>query len=501
MVEGDDRSPRLPTGVPGLDRVLCGGLLKGGLYLISGPSGTGKTVLATHLCFARAAAGDRVAYVTLWAESHGLLLSHAAGFEFFDEEATRDRLLLVSGAQACGGELRALHDLVRNIVQSHSARLLVIDSLAPLIATHGPGEEVVALLRDLATSMALSGCTTVLVCPTNSAGPRPEEMAADGVLRLERQLIGMRAARVLDVSKFRGSPHLDGKHFFEIASRGFVVHPRLESVVSERPPAREVASERVRFGVVELDRMLSGGLAPAAATLLLGRPGSGKTILGLHFLAEGIRQGEPSVYFGFNETPPRLLTKAHKVGLDFSEAIADRTVEFLWHPPLEFLLDPLAARLLDAVARVGARRVFIDGFDGLRQITLIQSRLPMFMTALTTELRARGISLVVSMETSLFGEENLQRSIDLSGGFENLLLLRWAEVGSQLYRLLSILKVRESDYDPSSREFRISSQGIDVAESFASAEMILRGTIRPGATKDVAERPKTRARKRPRRGT
>ncbi|TMF44379.1 MAG: hypothetical protein E6I32_15215 [Chloroflexi bacterium] len=63
----------------------------------------------------------------------------------------------------------------------------------------------------------------------------------------------------------------------------------------------------------------------------------------------------------------------------------------------------------------------------------------------------------------------------ITGQVENLLLLRYVELHSQLYRLISIMKMRESSYDPSIREFRITEQGIEVAPTFASAQAILTG--------------------------
>jgi hypothetical protein len=55
----------------------------------------------------------------------------------------------------------------------------------------------------------------------------------------------------------------------------------------------------------------------------LGAPGSGKTLLGTHFLAAGARQGQRGLHFGFYETPIRLLDKARQVGLDLSTFSAD----------------------------------------------------------------------------------------------------------------------------------------------------------------------------------
>ena len=74
----------------------------------------------------------------------------------------------------------------------------------------------------------------------------------------------------------------------------------------------------------------------------------------------------------------------------------------------------------------------------------------------------------------------------ISGGIgfaDNLYFLRYIDLRSQLYRLISIIKMRDSDYDTSIREFRISEQGIEVASTFRSAEVILTGTTHPdGAT-------------------
>ena len=61
---------RLTTGVPGLDTVLRGGLLKGGVYMIQGRPGSGKTVLTNQICFHHASRAQRVLYTTLLAESH-----------------------------------------------------------------------------------------------------------------------------------------------------------------------------------------------------------------------------------------------------------------------------------------------------------------------------------------------------------------------------------------------------------------------------------------------
>jgi circadian clock protein KaiC len=66
-------------------------------------------------------------------------------------------------------------------------------------------------------------------------------------------------------------------------------------------------------------------------------------------------------------------------------------------------------------------------------------------------------------------------TISLSAIAENLILLRYVEIGSQLRRLLSIVKMRDSDFNPSLKEFRITARGIELADTFESATAILSG--------------------------
>jgi circadian clock protein KaiC len=61
---------------------------------------------------------------------------------------------------------------------------------------------------------------------------------------------------------------------------------------------------------------------------------------------------------------------------------------------------------------------------------------------------------------------------------ENILFLRYVEWQTRLYRLISIIKVRESIYDPDIREFKITPHGVEIEATFESAEDILSGLAR-----------------------
>src|SRR5688572_6800252 len=90
-------SKRVNTGVPGLDTLLRGGLLRGGVYIVQGQPGAGKTVLTNQICFHHVRQGGRVLYTTLLAESHERLLFNLSSFKFFDPAAVPEYLAYLSG--------------------------------------------------------------------------------------------------------------------------------------------------------------------------------------------------------------------------------------------------------------------------------------------------------------------------------------------------------------------------------------------------------------------
>ncbi len=465
---------RLPTGVAGLDRVLHGGLLRGALYLVTGGPGTGKTVLCSQVAFHRAAAGENVLYVTAFSEAHARLLSNLESFSFFDRSLVQSRITLLSAVSALeSGGLEHFHALLSQAVRTHRASLLIIDSLGSVSELAPSPFTYRKFLRELGTLLSLVGCTALLISPQSEDSENLEPFLADGIIDLKLRIRRMRQTRELAVRKFRGSAHLGGEHIFEIGDSGFCVYPRREALPLPRELDPPATSQKSRFGIPGLDDMLRGGVPPASVTALLGAPGSGKTLLGLHLLAEGLRTGQRCLYFGFYETPSRLLSKAEGVGLRLREHLEAGRLELQWRQPTEQFLDALAVHLVEGVRRQKVQRLFIDGADGLLQAAAHPERFTTFFSALSNELRALQVSTAISMETSFGGPKLGLAPVGLSAGVENIVFMRYVELRSRFHRLISILKVRESDYDPSLREFHITSRGLEVAGSSESAEEVL----------------------------
>ncbi len=484
---------RVPTGISGLDTILNGGLLRGGCYLVLGAPGAGKTILCNQMCFNHARAGGRVIYITLLSESHTRLIAHLRGLTFFDPAFVADAVQYFSGYSVLQrGGLRGLLELVRQEARAQQATLVVLDGLSTIETLVDDDMSIKVFIHDLQIALDFMGCTTLLQAQPIEEHAVQLYTMVDGVIALHDETWDLHTIRELEVTKFRGSGYLRGRHRFEITDAGITVYPRLEATAARAPDTG--ARDRVGFGIASLDTMLDGGLLAGSSSLLLGPPGSGKTVLGLHLLAAGARANEPGLYFGFYEPPPRLIATANNVGLTFDAAATRGLIHILWQPPLENLLDVLAERLMRAVREHGIRRLVVDGIDGFADAAIRPGRLNRLLAALFNELRAEGVtSLWTRSTTELF---NASLRLPASAGAElvdNLIYLRYVELHSQLYRLISVLKMRESGYDPAIHEFRISSEGIAVQPTSESAESILRQALRLASTSPVRRRNRPRS--------
>lgn len=226
--------------------------------------------------------------------------------------------------------------------------------------------------------------------------------------------------------------------------------------------------------------MVGGGLRPASVTMLLGASGTGKTLLGLHFLAAGSREGEPGLHFGFSETPSQLLRNAEGLGSGLSRQLRSRLIERYWHSPGDDLLpDAVAETIIALVRKNRIRRLFIDGIDGFADALLDRGRTGKFFAAFGSELRALGVATIFSQETrDLFAPEIELPLSEMAGTLDSIIFLRHVELRARLHRLISVMKMRGGGTDSSLREFSIGERGIQISPTFDSAEAILTGIAR-----------------------
>ena len=468
---------RVTTGIPGLDTILDGGFLRGGLYIVQGPPGTGKTTFGNQVCFHHIGAGGRALYVTLLAEFHARMMHHLSVMSFFDKAMIPDRLAYFNSLQVLHDEgLRGLLSLLRREITARSASVLVLDGIVSAKRVAEDEQAFNEFVHELQAIAIATDCTVfMLTSAQENHKVTPEHTMVDGIVEFADQLTGWAAENLLQVVKFRGSAFLRGRHAFKITDDGITVYPRIEALLSRpsRPDIETHREKRVSIGFDQLDVMLGGGLPACSTTMVMGPSGTGKTTLGLHFLSRST-EDEPGLLFGFYETPARIATKIAGVCPELSGLMGSGAVEVLWQPPTDDLLDAYGHRLLDAVQRRGVRRLFIDGLGALQHVAGSHPRrIGNFLNALMNELRVLGVTTVYTLEVPDIMGPNIRNPIgDLSSLAENLILLRFVELGASLHRLISVLKVRDSAFDSSLHEYVTSSRGLLIEATTDAAQHV-----------------------------
>jgi circadian clock protein KaiC len=218
-------------------------------------------------------------------------------------------------------------------------------------------------------------------------------------------------------------------------------------------------TNRISSGVQGLDDVLQGGLFPARSYLVTGTPGTGKTIMGLHFLLAD----SPALLISFNEPESHLREHASAVGLatqniEFLDLTADAEVfsqvqSYDIFLPSEVEREPIAAAMRERIEEVAPKRILIDGFSQLRSICHDVFHFHRMVQSLFRFVTNRGTTLMV---TSLEGPPD--PDLVLQGSADGVIRLarnghlRWAEV----------VKMRGSGYLSSLHPMRITASGLQI---------------------------------------
>lgn len=478
MTEAAETHPgeeRFRTGVAGLDEILHGGLLRGGVYILRGMPGSGKTTLAAQLCFNHIAGGGRALFVTLLSESHARLIQQFRGFGFFAAGAMAQQFQMISAFTVLDTEhLSGVVKLLGREMRRHQATILAVDGPGTMDGVSHPERDVRLFIHELQGYAQASGCVCLLLTASARPMDSPEYAMADGVIALTATTAAMRTERSLQVHKMRGSDFVSGIHFYRITPDGIVVFPRVETLAirgDAAPPPGSPA--RQSTGCAGLDAM-TGGLPTGSSTLLVGAAGTGKTTLGLQFLGAATAH-EPGLAFGFHEAPAANLARAKTLGCNMDRLVALGHLEFVREPPYGGLIDALCRTILENIARRGVRRLFIDGLDGFARTAFMPERAGSAITALIQALRDQGVTSVFSCDLAALPDSDLRApGGSLSAFVDNAILLRHTEIDLTMQRQIVILKMRSSSFDASVRGFGIGPDGITVADPPGGGDAAMR---------------------------
>jgi circadian clock protein KaiC len=466
------------------DRILGGGLPARSVNVIAGEPGAGKTIFALQMLFHQARQGRKCLYLTTLSEPSMKLISYVQQFSFFDERLIAANRVVFADLGSVVRR-RGAQDTLTEIttrVEHEEPAVVVIDSFKALRDLLGDASVMRTFVYDLAVHTSTWGALSLFVgeYTQEEVATFPEFAIADGIIRLSNRREELRAIREVEVLKLRGADVVTGGHFFQIGEDGLSFFPRVRG--PEGPIAEpEAPDERVRTGAAGLDDMLGGGLPRASSTVILGGTGTGKTLLGLQFLLDGARNGEPGILFTLEETTNQLRRITRGFGWDLGAFEEQGLLTLEYVSPVELSTDQFLNQARQEVEQRGARRVVLDSLTSMALGVSSERRFKELVYAITKHFRAAGVSFNMNMEIAdLLGSAQLSGH-GVSFAADNVIQLKYVEVAGNLERGISVLKARGVRHATDVRRVNIVPGRIDVEPAFAGLRGVLTGLPTPAA--------------------
>lgn len=228
---------RIKSGIPGLDKLLHGGIPKGQLLLLTGTAGTGKTIFGMQFAHAGAAKLNENAVYLSFEEPADALKANVAAFGW-DLEAL-ERAGKLTFIRYDPYRIEDAFDILESTIRETQAQRVVVDSISALGLYIRDKAELRKAIFDLSLTLRKLGVTPLLISEI-VAGTKGlsrygvEEFVADGVIVLYYERLHATFSRGLQVWKLRGSPHDPTIRPYEITDAGFSVHTDHEAFLKER---------------------------------------------------------------------------------------------------------------------------------------------------------------------------------------------------------------------------------------------------------------------------
>jgi circadian clock protein KaiC len=483
----DEMLARIPTGINGLDEVALGGLPAGRATLVSGTTGSGKTLFAMEF-LARGVQrfGDPAVFVS-FEESTEDIRRNVASLGFpVDRWIAEGKWIFVDAsaditeeAPTIGGyDFIGLVSRIEHAVRQVGAKRVSLDSIGAIFTRFADIGLVRHELFRMSASLEALGVTAVLTAErlTEYDGVSRygvEEFVLNNVIILRNALSDEQRRRTIEIVKFRGAEHRTGEWLFTIdPDEGIVVIPLAFIARRER-----ASYERVPSGNPELDQMCGGGFYRDSVVLLSGPTGAGKTLTGLRFAATAYELGERCLVYTFDETHEQLSRNAEGWGIDLDDMESTGLVRVISEYPEVRSLEDHFIQIRRSINEFAPNRVVIDTLSALERIVTPRALLD-FVIALGSILRSREITTLLTSAPTGRVTPALTPAIavEIASLTDITILLRDFERDGEIQRAIAVVQTRGSAHDSSIRLVTIDGAGMHIGEPVRELTRILSGS-------------------------
>jgi circadian clock protein KaiC len=475
---------RLATGIRGFDQVALGGLPTGRSTLVTGTTGSGKTLFAVEFLARGILLSGEAGVFVSFEETPDDIRRNAASLGFPIERWEREGKWTfvdasvelaeeppIVGAFDFGGLLARIEHAIRGI----DAVRVSVDSLGVVFTRFAESAIVRHELYRITSALEGLGVTSVHTSERIAeygAVSRygVEEFVIDNVVILRNGLMREKRRRTIEIVKLRGAEHRTGEWLFTIDPQDGIVVVTLTFLTA----VTRASLDRVSSGNTELDQMCGGGFFRDAVVLMSGPTGSGKTLTGLTFTAAGVTAGERCLFHTFDETRGQLARDANGWNLDLDSMEASGLLRVGCDYPEVASLEDHFLRIRRAIEEFTPSRLVIDTLSALERITQSRALLD-FVIALGGVAREHQCTVLFTSASSarLTPQLTLTSQADIASLADVTIILRYLETIGEIQRAIAVLQARGSAHDHSIRRVTIDGAGMHIGERVRGAPLFL----------------------------
>lgn len=471
------------TAIEGLDEVSHGGIPAGRTTLVSGTSGTGKTLLAMQFLYNGITIFNEPGILITFEESPADLITNAYSLGWNLQQLIDEGKLFIldaspdpEGQEVAGNfDLSALIERMQYAIDKYKAKRVSIDSVTSLFQQYEANSTVRREIFRLVARLKQMGVTSIMTTEREEeygsvARFGVEEFVSDNVAIVRNVLEGERRRRTIEILKLRGTTHMKGEYPFTINNNGINIFPLGAMQLTQRS-----SNVRISSGIKTLDEMCGGGFFQDSIILATGATGTGKTLLASKFLQEGCLQGERTILFAYEESRAQLSRNASSWGMNFEEMERRGLLKLLCAYPESAGLEDHLQTIKSEIEAFKPSRIVIDSLSALaRGVT--NNAFRQFVIGITGYAKQEEITGFFTNTTDQFMGTRSITDTHISTITDTIILLQYVEIRGEMSRAVNLFKMRGSWHDKSIREYSINEEGPQIKNSFRGYEGIIGGS-------------------------
>jgi circadian clock protein KaiC len=474
---------KIRTLIEGFDDISHGGLPAGRTTLVSGTSGTGKTLFAVQFLYQGITHFDEPGIFVTFEESPTDIIRNAQSFGWQLQKLVDEGKLFIldaspdpEGQEVIGNfDLSALIERIQYAIRKYRAKRVSIDSVTAVFQQYDAASVVRREIFRLVARLKQVGATTIMTTErVEEYGPVArfgvEEFVSDNVVIVRNVLEGERRRRTLEILKLRGTTHMKGEYPFTITNQGISIFPLGAMRLTQRS-----SNLRVSSGVTTLDEMCGGGFFKDSIILATGATGTGKTLLVSMFLQEACKVGDRAILFAYEESRAQLSRNAYSWGIDFEDLERQGLLKIVCAYPESAGLEDHLQIIKSEISEFKPSRIAIDSLSALAR-GVSNNAFRQFVIGVTGFAKQEEITGFFTNTTDQFMGSNSITDSHISTITDTILLLQYVEIRGEMSRALNVFKMRGSWHDKGIREYIISDKGPDIKDSFRNFERIISGS-------------------------